>query len=395
MTQRTSREPRTEARIAVVGAGVAGLAAARRLAELGAAVTVLEKSRGPGGRAATRHDGPLRFDHGMQFFTARRDPFRRQVTECIDRGVVGVWSPRLEGGLQPNAAAVAAGSLPGGGVTGGGGGGGAPPFETDPAALGSTPEPWHVCVPANNAPCRDLAEHPGIRLIPSLRIDRVRKTASGPRLLVDRHPAAAGRVPPPEGSLADAIEREPWDAVLLTAPAPQIPAMLDGGSNGGMTAFLGDVKLAPCWALMLRFAEPPAVDWDVRRRGGEDPLAWMCREASKPGRRRDPAGGEAWIVHASPDWSATHLELDSEDAARRLYGLVADAFGAAAGPPESAVAHRWRWALVQQQATEPSWWDDACRVGAAGDWAVAGRFESGFLSGRHLADRVAGTLRLA
>ena len=75
-------------------------------------------------------------------------------------------------------------------------------------------------------------------------------------------------------------------------------------------------------------------------------------------------------------------------------GLVADVFGTAASPPVHAAAHRWRWALVEQPAAEPTWWDGARRVGAAGDWAIAGRVESGYLSGLHLADRVAGTLGL-
>ena len=41
-------------RVAVVGAGIAGLAAARRLAAAGVEVTVFDKARRPGGRLATR-----------------------------------------------------------------------------------------------------------------------------------------------------------------------------------------------------------------------------------------------------------------------------------------------------------------------------------------------------
>ena len=58
----------TAAKVAVIGAGVAGLAAARALIDNGRRVTVFEKSRGLGGRLATRrpfgreHD--LGIDHG-------------------------------------------------------------------------------------------------------------------------------------------------------------------------------------------------------------------------------------------------------------------------------------------------------------------------------------------
>jgi renalase len=55
--------------VAIVGAGVAGLTLASRLKNLGASFTVLEKSKGVGGRMATRRDGGATFDHGAQFYT--------------------------------------------------------------------------------------------------------------------------------------------------------------------------------------------------------------------------------------------------------------------------------------------------------------------------------------
>jgi predicted NAD/FAD-dependent oxidoreductase len=50
--------------VAVVGAGVAGLVAAARLAAAGCRVTVFDKSRGLGGRLATRRGALGSFDHG-------------------------------------------------------------------------------------------------------------------------------------------------------------------------------------------------------------------------------------------------------------------------------------------------------------------------------------------
>jgi predicted NAD/FAD-dependent oxidoreductase len=51
-----------EVRIAVIGAGIAGLACAREIARADVAVTVFERARGLGGRLATRRDGHLAFD---------------------------------------------------------------------------------------------------------------------------------------------------------------------------------------------------------------------------------------------------------------------------------------------------------------------------------------------
>ncbi len=57
-------------RVAVIGAGLAGLAAAEALQGDGHDVVVLEKSRGAGGRTATRRADELRFDHGAPYLHA-------------------------------------------------------------------------------------------------------------------------------------------------------------------------------------------------------------------------------------------------------------------------------------------------------------------------------------
>jgi renalase len=80
-------------RTAIVGAGVAGLAAARILTAAGHEVTVLDKSRGVGGRMATRRAGGLQFDHGAQYFTARGARFQAQVAEWTLDGRAAEWEP--------------------------------------------------------------------------------------------------------------------------------------------------------------------------------------------------------------------------------------------------------------------------------------------------------------
>jgi renalase len=78
-------------RIVVVGAGMAGLSAARALTAGGHDVTVYDKGRGPGGRLATRRIGAATFDHGAQFFTVRGEAFARQVDDWVARGLVRTW----------------------------------------------------------------------------------------------------------------------------------------------------------------------------------------------------------------------------------------------------------------------------------------------------------------
>ncbi|MCJ2040049.1 NAD(P)-binding protein [Methylobacterium sp. J-059] len=78
--------------VAILGAGMAGGAAAQRLAQAGLAVRIFDKGRGIGGRMATRRTGTgQRFDHGAQFFRAKGDAFRAQCATWIASGVAAPW----------------------------------------------------------------------------------------------------------------------------------------------------------------------------------------------------------------------------------------------------------------------------------------------------------------
>ncbi len=79
-------------RIIIIGAGLAGLIAARELDAAGADVLVLDKGRSPGGRLATRRVGGATLDHGAQFFTVRSPAFAKTVDDWLARGLVHAWN---------------------------------------------------------------------------------------------------------------------------------------------------------------------------------------------------------------------------------------------------------------------------------------------------------------
>ena len=75
-------QPPTRARVAIIGAGIAGATCAQILQAAGHAVHVVDKSRGAGGRMATKRlqwtdaqgaTRQARFDHGAPGFAAE-DP---------------------------------------------------------------------------------------------------------------------------------------------------------------------------------------------------------------------------------------------------------------------------------------------------------------------------------
>lgn len=84
----------------VVGAGISGLLAAQKLHEHQVPVTVIDKSRGLGGRMATRRmDGAI-FDHGAQFMTTRNRQFREMVERWLGQQVVKPWYIGPQGNMR-------------------------------------------------------------------------------------------------------------------------------------------------------------------------------------------------------------------------------------------------------------------------------------------------------
>ncbi len=77
--------------VLIVGAGMAGLCAARELQRAGRSVLLLDKGPGVGGRMATRRIGKATFDHGAQFFTARDSRFAAAIEHWQEIGAAAEW----------------------------------------------------------------------------------------------------------------------------------------------------------------------------------------------------------------------------------------------------------------------------------------------------------------
>jgi hypothetical protein len=78
--------------VIIIGAGIAGLACARRLADAGMAPVVLDKGRGIGGRVATRRAGDLQFDHGAQYVNAHGAGFANVLETQETADTLAGWA---------------------------------------------------------------------------------------------------------------------------------------------------------------------------------------------------------------------------------------------------------------------------------------------------------------
>lgn len=81
--------------VAVIGSGLTGLTSAILLEHPGVKVTVFEKSRGPGGRLASKRVRGGSADMGAQYFTIRNPAFLRFLKQHAGRKSFAPWQGRF------------------------------------------------------------------------------------------------------------------------------------------------------------------------------------------------------------------------------------------------------------------------------------------------------------
>ena len=342
-------------KIAIVGAGMAAITCARNLVQAGHSVTVLEKSRGVGGRMATRDTAFGTFDHGAQYFTVRDARFEQALQ--TNPALCRPWSANTV--LVLNAQGQAEDAPP------------------------RVREPHWVPTPSMNALLNDWAA-PLVQagslelqtLVTTLEPDalnknqwQLRTTGTGDSLHV----------------------YSGFDAVVLALPSPQAQALLAlAPQSGPLLQKIAPVSVAPCWTLMLAFPQAMQPDlntlgpqWNVAR-STHHRIAWLARENSKPGR----GAVERWTVQASADWSQEHINDDEARVQAKLLKAFAEVTGIHAEPAHADL-HRWLYAKTVQPLGTSHLWDATSGLGVCGDWCLGHRVEDAFVSGLELAQAIA------
>ena len=319
-------------RVAVVGAGMAGLVCGHKLAEAGHAVRVFEKARGPGGRMSTRRHDAYAFDHGAQYFTCRAPEFVKQVQDWCDRGIAAEWRAPVH--------LLRAGEL----------------------SRGKGETRRYVGTPRMSSIARELSRD--LEMSVGERVTALRSTDPGVR--------------PWSLQSESGARYDGFDAVVIAVPARQAVPLLEPAPKFANRARA--VSMLPCHATMAVFASELHTEFGGAFVEGS-PLSWIARNASKPGR---PAT-ECWVLHSTAAWSSTQLDADADLVGEAMIEALAEALGFPLPETVFRASHRWLLARSAEPLEDAVLWDPSTKVGVCGDWLHGDRVEGAFLSGSAMA----------
>ena len=270
----------------IVGAGLSGLLAARTLQANSVKITILEKSRGVGGRMATRRIGNSIADHGAQFLTASTEEFASLLRVWAAAGLIVPW------------------------------------FESSSGAESESPGAHRVryrSVPSMTAIPKELAR--GLDVKPGQRVLRAMVTSGRWDCVTD------------QGLTFSA------ESLLLTSPVPQSLALFESGRypfpSDHLTT-LRAIRYDPCIALLCVLDGPSTIPPPGGIQMPDGPVRWIADNQMK-----GISPTAALTVHMTPDFS--QLMFEAPDA-QIISAVRSDIEHWCGSTIIETQIHRWRYA---------------------------------------------------
>lgn len=299
-------------RLAIVGAGVSGLATAWALRTADIAITVFEKSRGYSGRAATRRRDGLCYDHGANYFKLHSQELETLVREqlpsdelvTIDRDV---WIFDAQGNLQ----------------------------EGDPASNAEAKWSYRRGI---NTIGKLLAAEARADVQRQTRVKRVDQRSNGWALTGQEGPLGV------------------FDGVVLTPPAPQTEALIRESDIGAdlqqnLLDGIQPATYASQFTIVLGYERPidrPGAFYALLNTDREHAIAWLSFEDDKPG--HVPDGQSVLILQMAPDWTEARFEASPDALTEEGAALASDLLRTDCSDPTWTDHQRWRYAIPTAEA---------------------------------------------
>ncbi|MEI7577621.1 MAG: FAD-dependent oxidoreductase [Armatimonadota bacterium] len=321
-------------RVAIVGAGVSGLAAAYRLRQLGREVVVFEKSGGLGGRVNSRqHKLGYTFDVGATSITPRGKTIERIMLEALSGGdLIKVEKPIwTHTGLR-----------------------------TAPGSSSKNSTSRYTYQNGIQTFANRLGDGTDIRL----KTDVLEIARQGD------HYQLVG---------------EAFDSVILTPPIPQTCQLL---WSLGESRPVANVSYRSCVSVMLGYQAEVDTPYhaliDVEQ---VHPLTWLSVESAKsPGRA--PEGGSTFVAQLSARFSQQNYSQPDEFFIDAVTSFLKHLYGAGFDSPEVAMVKKWKYSQPESLARFENVNPPGSTLLVASDGLMGGHIEDAFECGWRAAEMV-------
>jgi renalase len=326
--------------IAVVGAGMAGLTCAQQLHQAGYNVVVAEKSRGLGGRLATRRLQNTHADHGVCYLKAKDIQFQSLLETLVDRDLLQVWTDTIHE-LDVNNQVQE-------------------PIEQSPR---------YASPMGFSAIGKFLAT--GLNLIQNQRVETVQFNDCRWHLQFENNPSSITA-----------------DAVVVAIPAPQTVTVLESISDSDFLQTLQSVQYSACITAIAVYpahTETHSLEWKAIVCPHDSDLGWMAIDSTK----QISASQPVFVVQSNAVFATSHLDTtDLQPVGQHLLDKAASLLSWFS-TPEVLQVHRWRYAFPIQPLTEKYLIANTeLPLICTGDWCGGNRVESAFLSGLATAEQM-------
>lgn len=331
-------------KIAIIGAGLAGITAANTLKQH-AEVTIFEKSRGVGGRIATRRATPYCFDHGAQFFTIRTKEFKSFCTPMIEQGIIKSWDGNF--------------------------------VEIENKQITqrrswNQDNPHYVGSPSMNAIAKYISNDLNIKL--ETQICSISKNNKGWSLL----------------DIKQNTQGE-YDWVIIAAPIKQAQDLLNTSSLSrplSSSPEIEQITMQGCFSLMLGFKEPLSIGFDAALVKNEN-ISWISVNSSKPDRNKE----FSLLIHSTNNWADQHIDDDRQQVLEYLCNHSSEIVGHDLTKAIHKDIHGWRYANIGKQRGNKFLINKETNIAMCGDWFIQGRIEAAFISGNELAKKIVSQIK--
>jgi predicted NAD/FAD-dependent oxidoreductase len=328
--------------VAVIGAGLAGLVCAQQLKQSGYQVAVVEKSRGVGGRLATRRLQNTFANHGVRYLSNQGALSEQLIQTLLHQDILQPWDAQIckfeSGELQP---------------------------------LHST---YYTVATGLTAVAKFLAT--GLEIYHSQRLESLTKAD-------DQHwqlgfESSNQPVPP-------LIAR----SVVLAIPAPQalplLKPLLSVGLPVELVRFVESVEFDPCLSVIATYTAPLTEPLQQAIHCSNPPeLAWIsCK------RSQSPQTPSVAVIQSTAAFAQQHLDApDLKPAGQQLLQLASSIPGLAELEQAEFQVHRWRYAFVRASLDQEGITPNAglkttlpLPLVCSGDWCSGKQIENALESG--------------